>query len=271
MDAQVESQENNKTDISTLVMSDSSFLAKSDDETGQDIRNNHSEKAAVKVDAHVEPTMNSQTDSSTLVTSDTSLLEKSHDETGKMVEKINPLVMTPQKVNEEVEMQNTETDSTLVTSDMCSSFLAKSDNETGNASVKQPEKINLLVMTPQKVNEQVEMQNTETDSTLVTSSNLFLAESEDQTHDNLGKQVKEIYSLKTAAKVDEPVEMQKNTEPDSTLATNGSSQFGKQVEEINPVVMTAPKVDELEMRINTQTDSTSDGSSVASKHELMVK
>ena len=61
--------------------------------------------------------------------------------------------------------------------------------------------------------------------------------------------------------------MQKNTEPDSTLVTNDSSQFGKQMEEINPVVMTAPKVDELEMRMNTQTDSTSDGSSVASKHE----
>ena len=213
VDAQVESQVNNKTDISTLVMSDSSFLAKSE-ETGQDIRNNRSEKAAVKVDAHVEPTVNSQTDSSTLVTSDTSLLEKSHDETGKMAEKINPFVTTPQKVNEEV-----ETDSTLVTSDTCSSFLAKSDNETGNASVKQPEIINLLVTTPQKVNEQVEMQNTETDSTLVTSSSLFLAESEDQTHDDLGKQVKEINSLKTAAKVDEPVEMQKNTEPDSTLAT----------------------------------------------------
>ena len=158
VDAQVESQVNNKTDISTLVMSDSSFLAKSDDVTGQDIRNNHSETVAVKVDAHVEPTMNSQTDSSTLVTSDTSLLEKSHDEIGKMAEKINPLVTTPQKVNGEVEMQNTETDSTLVTSDMCSSFLAKSDNETGHTSVKQPEKINLLVTTPQKMNEQVEMQ-----------------------------------------------------------------------------------------------------------------
>ena len=92
--------------------------------------------------------------------------------------------MTPQKVNEEVEMQNTETDSTLVTSDTCSSFLAKSDNETGNASVKLPEKINLLVTTPQKGNEQVEMQNSETDGTLVTSSSLFLAES------NLGKQAK---------------------------------------------------------------------------------
>ena len=212
-------------------MSDISFLAKSDDETGQDIRNNCSEKAAVKVDAHVEPTMNSQTDSSTLVTSDTSLLEKSHDETGKMAEKINPLVTTPQKVNEEVEMQNTETDSPLVTSDTCSSFLAKSDNETGNTSVKQPEKINLLVMTPKKVNEQVEMQNTETNSALVTSSSLFLAESEDQTHDDLGKQVKEINSLETTAKVDEPVEMQKNTEPDSTLATNDSSQLGKQMAE----------------------------------------
>ena len=169
--------------------------------------------------------------------------------------------MTPQKVNEEVEMQNTETDSTLVTSDTCSSFLARSDNETGNASVKPPEKINLLVTTPRKGNEQVEMQNSETDSTLVTSSSLFLAESD------LGKQAKEINSLKTAAKVNKPVEMQKNTEPDSTLATNDSSQFGKQMEEINPVVMTAPKVDELEMRMNTQTDSTSDGSSVASKHE----
>ena len=83
----------------------------------------------------------------------------------------------------------------------------------------------------------------------------------------MGKQAKEINSLKTAAKVDEPVEMQKNTEADSTLATNDSSQFRKQMEEINPVVMTASKVDELEMRMNTQTDSTSDGSPVASKHE----
>ena len=74
-------------------------------------------------------------------------------------------------------------------------------------------------------------------------------------------------SLKTVAKVDEPVEMQKNTEPDSTLATNDSSQFGKQMEEINPVVTTAPKEDELDMGINSQTDSTSDSSSVASKHE----
>ena len=117
-----------------------------------------------------------------------------------MVEKINPLVTTPQKVNEEVEMQNTETDSTLVTSNTCSSFLAKSDDETDKALGEQPEKINLLVTTPQKVNKQVEMQNTETDSTLVTSNSSFLAESEDQTHDELGKQVKEINSLKTAAK-----------------------------------------------------------------------
>ena len=191
VDGQVDSQANNKTDISTLVTSDSSIFAKSDNETGQDIRNNRSVKAAVNMDAHVKPPVNSQTDSSTLVSSDTSLLEKSHDETGKTAEKINAFVTTPQKVNEEVEMRNTETDSTLVTSDTCSSFLAKSDNETGNTSVKLPEKINLLVMTPQKGNEQVEMQNSETDSTLVTSSSLFLAESD------LGKQAKEINSSKT--------------------------------------------------------------------------
>ena len=148
VDGQVDSQANNKTDISTLVTSDSSIFAKSDDETGQDIRNNCSEKAAVNMDAHVEPPVNSQTDSSTLVSNDTSLLEKSHDETGKTAEKINAFVTTPQKMSEEVEMQNTETDSTLVTSDTCSSFLAKSDNETGNTLVKLPEKINLLVMTP---------------------------------------------------------------------------------------------------------------------------
>ena len=67
MDGQVDSQANNKTDISTLVTSDSSIFAKSDDETSQDIRNNRSEKAAVNMDAHVEPPVNSQTDISTLV------------------------------------------------------------------------------------------------------------------------------------------------------------------------------------------------------------
>ena len=45
---------NTQTNINTLVTSDSSFVAKSDDETGQDVRNNCSENAAVKVGAQVE-------------------------------------------------------------------------------------------------------------------------------------------------------------------------------------------------------------------------
>ena len=81
-------------------------------------------------------------------------------------------------------------------------------------------------MTPQKVNEQVEMQNTETGSTLITNNNSFLAESEDQTDEELGKKAKEINSLlKTSAKVDKQVEMHKN----STLATNDSSHLGKRM------------------------------------------
>ena len=207
------------------------------------------------MDAQVETPVNTQTHSSTLVTIDSSFVAKSDDETdkvlGKQTEKINPFVMTPQKVNEQVEMQNTETDSTLVTSN--SSFLAKSRDQTDNELGKQAEEIKSL-KTDGKVDEQVEMQNTETDSTLVTSSSSFLAKSEDQIDEELGKQAKEINSLlKTAAKVDEQVEMQKNTETDSTLAT---SQLGKQMDEIEPLVMTAPKVDELEMQMNTQTDST---------------
>ena len=54
MDAQVETQDEYSNRINTLVTSDSSFVAKSDDETGQDVRNNCSENSSVKGDAQVE-------------------------------------------------------------------------------------------------------------------------------------------------------------------------------------------------------------------------
>ena len=210
----------------TLVMSDSSFVAKSEDQTNQDLgkqteKINPSENDDLQVDAQVETPVNTQTDSSTLVTSDSSFVAKSDEQTGQDLGN-NPSENADVKVDAQVETQvNTQTDSSnSVLSD--SSFVAKSDDETDKALGKQTENINPLVMTSQKVNEQVEMQNTETDSTLVTSNSSFLAESEDQTDEELGKQAEEINSLKTDRKVDEQVEMQ-STETDSTLVTSNSS------------------------------------------------
>ena len=75
----VEMHMNSQTD-GTLVTSGSSFVAKSEDQTDQDLGNNPSENANVKVDAQVETLVNTQTDSSTLVMSDSSFVAKSEDQ-----------------------------------------------------------------------------------------------------------------------------------------------------------------------------------------------
>ena len=82
----VEMHMNTQTD-GTLVMSDSSFVAKSEDQTDQDLENNPSENADVKVDAQVETLVNTQTDRNTLVTSDSSFVAKNDNETDKALGK----------------------------------------------------------------------------------------------------------------------------------------------------------------------------------------
>ena len=58
-------------------------------QTDQDLGNNPSENAAVKVDAQVETPVNTQTDGSTLVMSDSSFVAKSQDQTGQDLGKQN--------------------------------------------------------------------------------------------------------------------------------------------------------------------------------------
>ena len=166
VDAQVKTPVDTQTDSSTLVMSYSSFVGKtpgqdqeddiekplvmfkqedyhSDNEedyeikmdpsamaghqsSDQDLGNNPTEDAAVKVDAQVKTPVNTQTDSSTLVTSDISFVAKSDNETGQDLGN-NHSENADGTVDAQVENQvNNKTDSsTLVMSD--SSFVAKSD------------------------------------------------------------------------------------------------------------------------------------------------
>ena len=97
---------------------------------GQDLGNNSTENAAVKLDAQLTTPLNTQTDGTTLLHSNSSFVAKTDDETGQDLGNNHSETGNVTVCGQVDSQVNNKTDiSTLVTSD--SSIFGKSDDETG--------------------------------------------------------------------------------------------------------------------------------------------